>query len=132
MIRRPPRSTLFPYTTLFRSTVNKATLTVTADNQSKAYGAANPSLTYSFSGFVNGDTASAVSGTPTLSTTATNSSAVGSYPITITAGTLAAVNYNFSLVNGTLTVNKATLTVTADNQSKAYGAANPKPRSEEH
>src|SRR3989475_13189509 len=25
MIRRPPRSTLFPYTTLFRSTVNYAT-----------------------------------------------------------------------------------------------------------
>src|SRR5256884_7070561 len=25
MIRRPPRSTLFPYTTLFRSTINKRT-----------------------------------------------------------------------------------------------------------
>src|SRR2546423_3411276 len=29
MIRRPPRSTLFPYTTLFRSTAN-ATYTITA------------------------------------------------------------------------------------------------------
>src|SRR3712207_7286074 len=28
MIRRPPRSTLFPYTTLFRSESRKATLTV--------------------------------------------------------------------------------------------------------
>src|SRR3712207_8476895 len=27
MIRRPPRSTLFPYTTLFRSTVNSRTVT---------------------------------------------------------------------------------------------------------
>src|SRR2546422_7869479 len=27
MIRRPPRSTLFPYTTLFRSTLSKAVIT---------------------------------------------------------------------------------------------------------
>src|SRR5260221_3623806 len=27
MIRRPPRSTLFPYTTLFRSTINNGTVT---------------------------------------------------------------------------------------------------------
>src|SRR3712207_1911913 len=29
MIRRPPRSTLFPYTTLFRSLVTRASVTVT-------------------------------------------------------------------------------------------------------
>ena len=36
--------------------VSKAHLTVTADPQSKAYGAAVPALTYRISGFVNGDT----------------------------------------------------------------------------
>ena len=37
----------------------------------------------------------------------------GAYAITIAAGTLSATNYNFSLVNGTLTVTQAVLTVTA-------------------
>src|SRR3712207_8771161 len=31
MIRRPPRSTLFPYTTLFRSTTESGAVAVTAD-----------------------------------------------------------------------------------------------------
>src|SRR2546421_7788815 len=34
MIRRPPRSTLFPYTTLFRSVVTKAAKTQSTDFQS--------------------------------------------------------------------------------------------------
>ena len=103
-------------------TVTKAALTATADNQSKTYGAANPTLTVSYSGFVNGDTSSSITA-PAISTTATISSAVGSYPITVTGG--AAANYTLTLVNGTLTVNKASLTVTANKQSKVYGAANP-------
>src|SRR5204863_7804694 len=36
-------------------TVGPATLTVTADPKSKVYGAGNPSLTYTITGFVNGD-----------------------------------------------------------------------------
>jgi len=32
MIRRPPRSTLFPYTTLFRSQIQKVMEHVTAEN----------------------------------------------------------------------------------------------------
>ena len=54
--------------------VQKATLTVSADNQTRAAGVANPTLTASYSGFVNGDTATAVTGSPDLSTTATTSS----------------------------------------------------------
>src|SRR2546429_5092678 len=48
MIRRPPRSTLFPYTTLFRSTgaANESqTLTVTAASSNTAL-IPNPSVTY--------------------------------------------------------------------------------------
>src|SRR3712207_7859561 len=33
MIRRPPRSTLFPYTTLFRSELNRVDLKVTLDEE---------------------------------------------------------------------------------------------------
>src|SRR2546427_8242720 len=36
MIRRPPRSTLFPYTTLFRSAAKKAAPAVVSINTSKA------------------------------------------------------------------------------------------------
>src|SRR5439155_771400 len=64
-------------------------------------------------------------GAPSLTTTATATSPVGAYTITETAGTLAAGNYSFSFVNGTLTVNKAVLTVTADSTNRVYGASNP-------
>ena len=37
-----------------------ATLTITADDKTRAYGQANPALTYSVSGLVNGDTAETV------------------------------------------------------------------------
>ena len=101
--------------------VSKATLTVTANNASKTYGAANPTFATGYSGFVNGDTQSVLSGNPSLTTTATNSSPVGSYAITATAGNLSSANYTFTFVPGTLTVNKATLTVTANNASMTYG-----------
>jgi RHS repeat-associated protein len=93
-------------------TVNKAVLTVTADNASRAYGAANPSFTDTLTGFVNGDTSSVASGAASLTTTATSTSAPGSYPITAAAGTLAAANYSFVFVNGTLTVMSAAQTIT--------------------
>ena len=105
--------------------VTKAQLTVTADNLSRLYGDPNPPLTYTITGFVNGDTAAVVSGTADCSTTATATSPVGTYPITCTQGTLAAQNYVFTFVDGTLTVNPAPLTVDVANASRAYGDPNP-------
>jgi hypothetical protein len=85
-------------------TVTRATLTVTADNKSRAFGTANPPLTASFSGFAVGDDAGVLLGAPLLSTTATDTSPGGSYPITVTQGTLLATNYTFTFVDGILTV----------------------------
>lgn len=86
-------------------TVSQAPLTVAASNLTRIQGIANPSLTYTISGFVNGDTQSnAVSGTPVLATTATIDSPIANYPITITQGTLLAKNYTFTFVNGILSV----------------------------
>src|SRR3989442_5257906 len=110
MIRRPPRSTLFPYTTPFRS-------------KSKVYGAALPALTASYSGFVNGDSASSLSSPVVLSTSASASSKEGTYPVTPTGP--ATANYSISFVTGTLTVTTAALIITADDKSKVYGAALP-------
>jgi len=92
--------------------VNKALLTVTANNASRAYGAANPVFTASYSGLVNGDTQSVLSGAPSLTTAATASSPVGSYVITAAVGTLSASNYSFTFVNGTLTINKVASVIT--------------------
>src|SRR5262249_47829520 len=62
--------------------------------------------TASYSGFVNGDTvASSVTGAPSLTTTATATyPAPGTYTITSSLGNLASSNYDFTFVNGTLTV----------------------------
>jgi hypothetical protein len=104
-------------------------LTVTANDASRAYGAANPTFTPNYSGFVNGETlgTSGVSGAPSLTTTAGTSSPVvaGGYAITSAKGTLASTNYSFAFAPGTLTVEGAVLTVTANDASRAYGAANP-------
>src|SRR5207247_1607401 len=75
-------------------TVNGAALTVTADNKTKTYGAANPALTVSYSGFVNGDTAASLTTAATVTTTASASSHAGTYPIT--ASGAVAADYTIS------------------------------------
>ena len=105
--------------------VTPAPLTITADNQTKVYGAALPTLTASYSGFQNGDTAASLTSQPTLSTDATAASAVVGSPYAITASGAADGNYSITYVLGSLTVTPAPLTITADNQTKVYGQANP-------
>jgi hypothetical protein len=95
---------IFDDTATATLTVNPATLTVTANSASRLFGAANPALTAAITGFVNGDTAAAVSGTPACTTTAGPSSPGGAYPITCAHGSLAAANYTFAFTPGTLTV----------------------------
>ena len=50
---------------------------------------------------------------------------MGTYPIVPLATGANLSNYTVVYVDGTLTVGQATLTVTAANASRAYGAANP-------
>jgi hypothetical protein len=90
----------------FAEAANPGLLTVTAKSESVAQGKPIPVLSYSITGFLNGDKATVVSGAPTLSTVA-EGTAEGSYPITVAMGTLAATNYKFKLVNGTLTITSA-------------------------
>jgi hypothetical protein len=104
-------------------TVNKATLTITADSKTRFEGQPNPTLTITYTGFVYSET-SAVLLTPTvISTTATVASAPGTYPITVTGAT--AANYTISFVNGTLTVQaKQNQTITFNTiPTKTYGNA---------
>ncbi len=90
--------------------INKATLTITADNQSRSFGIANLPFTASYTGFVNGETQSNLTAPPALTTTATMYTAPGNYAIT--AGGALSPNYSINYVNGILTINPVTITIT--------------------
>ena len=104
-------------------TVSKAPLTITANNASKAYGAALPSFSATYAGFVNGDTASSLTTPVSLATTATSSSPAGSYSITASGAVDA--NYTISYVPGSSTVSSVPLTISANNQTMVAGTALP-------
>ncbi|MGY5800712.1 MBG domain-containing protein, partial [Rhizobium sp. LEGMi12c] len=99
-------------------TVNQRALRVTVDAQSKTYGDANPTLTYTATGLVNNDTLSG-----SLSTMAGQYSNVGAYAIT--QGSLDNANYAISYTGADFTVNQRAITVAADSLSRRYGLANP-------
>lgn len=103
--------------------VNKRALIVRTDSKTRLYGQANPVLTGTYSGFVNGETIAAVSAPAVYATTATPLSPAGTY--TISGAAASAQNYSFTYEPGILTVDKAVLTVTADNKTKVYGTQNP-------
>lgn len=103
--------------------VTQAPLAITVSNASRAYGQPNPSLNnVTYSGFVNGDNASSLLGTLICTTTATQSSTAGTYPITCSG--LSSANYAITFVLGTLTVTPAIVTITANNATKILDAPN--------
>ncbi|HEY5331778.1 MAG TPA: glycosyl hydrolase family 28 protein [Acidobacteriaceae bacterium] len=86
-------------------TVTPATLTVTATAASRIFGAPNPAFAYTIAGYVNNDPTTVVSGAPVIATTANRTSPTGTYPTTVSQGTLTAANYNFALIGSTMQVN---------------------------
>ena len=105
--------------------VNPIALKVTASNATMAYGGTPPTITVaSYSGFVNGDSASSLTTPPQCSTTATSSSAVGSSDPSSCSGAVDP-NYTFTYVPGTVTVKPAALTITASSAKVAFGVAPP-------
>ena len=85
--------------------IAQAALTVTADDKTVVYGAAAPTYSLTYSGFVNNETAAtAFTTAPTASCTYVAGNSVGTYPITVTSGV--AANYTVTYTNGTLTVNR--------------------------
>ena len=104
--------------------ITKAPLVVTATDTSKAYGAAIPTLPFTATGLVNGETAAAVfSGS--LATPASATSIVGTYPIT-QGGLTPNGNYQITTFNnGVLTVTPASLTIQVNNASRSLNTPNP-------
>jgi len=116
----PFHETIFTNVTI---NVLKKSLIITANNQSKVYGASLPFLSVTYNGFVNGDRVGELDLPAAVATVATAASAVGDYPIDVSGASDS--NYEISFVNGTLTITPAALTITAVNQSKVYAAAAP-------
>jgi len=107
-------------------TILKAPLSITVSNLVKTYGQTSSfaGTEFSTSGLVNGDTAT--SATISSSGVAPTASVAGSpYTIAITnaQGTAGLTNYLITYNTGTLTVNPAPLTITANNRIKSYGQA---------
>lgn len=103
--------------------VQRPTLAVTVNNQTRTYGDANPTFTVSSTGLLNGDVqANVVGGAAT--TTANASSNVGNY--VINGATLTSpAGYVLTVTNGALAVNPATLTYEADPATRSQGQPNP-------
>ena len=89
-------------------TVFKGTLTITANDTVMIYGDEAPAFTASYSGWLNGDDESLVSGLA-FTTPYQPGSPVGTYAIQPVNAT--ADNYQINFVEGTLTVNKAIVKV---------------------
>jgi hypothetical protein len=104
-------------------TINPAALTGTADSKSRIYGETNPVFTVTYTGFVNSENSSIVTGTLIAGTTTDTNTPVGTYPITASGQT--APNYHITYVPGVLTINPAALLVQANDKTRAYGQTNP-------
>ena len=89
---------------------------ITAKSQKRQYGDANPTFEYT----VNG---AALEGTPEIICEATTTSPVGTYDIIVKQGTVS--NYNVTYVAGTLTIEKAPLTIAVDDCNKKQGEPMP-------
>ena len=86
--------------------ITQAPLTATAENKSATYGDTAPAYTVRYAGFVNGETASVVTGLITFDCAYAAGSDAGEYAITPKGAT--ADNYAITFVAGKLTVGKRT------------------------
>jgi len=114
-------------------TVNPAGLSVAASPQSKTYGQTltfgSGSTLFTSTNLQNGETIGSVTLAVSGNGGALNATVSGSpYTITpsaATGGTFNANNYTITYFTNTLTVNRAALSVTANNTNRPYGAPNP-------
>lgn len=113
----------FTANVVYRYTIKPVKLTAKVTNTSREYGEDNPQFNITYSGFLSGDNENVITTKPTINTTATKTSNVGEYPITISGGV--ATNYEFVYEPGVLTITKAALSAKVDDATKVYGAQNP-------
>ncbi|MCL2528764.1 MAG: YDG domain-containing protein [Coriobacteriia bacterium] len=95
---------------VFAFTIERATVTIIADNITAVAGSSQPLYTYQISGLATGEVLSVL---PVVSSPTANMIVVGTYPIVAAGAVVPSTgNYNAGIiyVNGTLTVNAAPVT----------------------
>jgi hypothetical protein len=113
-------------------TINKANLTLTVDSgKSMIYGDVIPTFTSTYSGFINGETSSVLTGNPiyvvknSLNVDVTNSLQTQNvddiYTISISNSSVSSNNYNITFVPSLLTINKKILTINLNPITIEYG-----------
>lgn len=90
------------HTSTITVVVARPVLTIAAEHKIRYQGDANPPLTFTINGFVNGDDETVLSVQPTISTVAVAGSAVGHYEIAVAGAVSAAYDINY--VSGDLEV----------------------------
>ena len=101
-------------------TVYQAPLVVTASSPSVTFGAAVPTITASYVGFVNSDSSVSLSTQPVCSTAYTPASHVASAAPTTYCYGAVDPNYSITYTSGTVTIGAATPTVTWPTTSGSY------------
>ena len=104
-------------------TINKAAVTVTANNKTMTYGGTVPAFMVTVTGLVNDDTFASLGGSCSASVGGNAvgpSTPAGTYAGAITCSGITSSNYTVTYHPGTLTIQRAALTVTADDQSVQY------------
>lgn len=113
-----------PFNQTYSLTINKATLTIKANNISIQQGNAIPPFSVTYSGFKYSDNESVLTSQPNITCNATSASAPGTYDINVSGAS--AKNYNINYVKGTLTITEAApVTITANSYTRVYGDENP-------
>ena len=104
-------------------TILPAPLSIMANDATRHYYNNDPQFSYTCNGFVNGEDESVLTTKPQLTTTASLSSDVGTYAISVSGAE--SPNYSISFVNGTLTITKKTLMASVGNYVRKYNEENP-------
>ena len=86
-------------------TVEPRELTISIGDYERDYGEDNPTFDIVYDNFGAGDNENSLTYKPTVRTTATKTSDVGTYPITVSGAY--SPNYNINYVPGLLTINRA-------------------------
>ena len=92
--------------------IQKVKATATVEDCTRKQGQPNPEFTLTYTGLVNDELLPIWSEQPVITTTATEDSPVGEYPIIVESGT--AESYELTFIAGTLTVTEATTAISDD------------------
>lgn len=103
--------------------ITQAPLTIGVEDATRSYCGKEPTYTFIYSGFVNGDNEDALITKPTIQTDVKATSNVGDYTIAPTGAQ--AKNYAINYEEGTLSITPVSLTVKANSCNRVYGEANP-------